>query len=96
MKQLHQHPSLIRFSVCVALTCAALPPHAQAATPAELLSGYTAPAGKPADAARGQQLFTNRQGFSRRAAGAALGQRIDGTDGRGRKALQARIQDGAA
>jgi cytochrome c553 len=35
---------------------------AQAATPAELLAGYAAQAGAPADAARGQQLFTNRHG----------------------------------
>jgi mono/diheme cytochrome c family protein len=35
---------------------------AQTATPAELLAGYAAQAGAPADAARGQQLFTNRHG----------------------------------
>ena len=35
---------------------------AMAATPAELLAGYTAQAGKPAAPARGQQLFTTTQG----------------------------------
>lgn len=35
---------------------------AVAATPAELLAGYTAQAGKPAAPARGQQLFTTTQG----------------------------------
>ncbi|HAL38713.1 MAG TPA: cytochrome C [Polaromonas sp.] len=44
------------------LAGAALAPVAQAATPAELLSGYTAQAGSPAVPARGQQLFTTRHG----------------------------------
>ena len=35
---------------------------ATAATPAELLAGYTAQTGKPAEPARGQQLFTTTQG----------------------------------
>jgi mono/diheme cytochrome c family protein len=35
---------------------------AHAATPAELQAGYSAQAGSPANAARGQQLFTTRQG----------------------------------
>ena len=35
---------------------------ATAATPAELLAGYTAQAGKPAAPARGQQLFTTTHG----------------------------------
>jgi mono/diheme cytochrome c family protein len=35
---------------------------AHAATPAELLSGYTAQAGAPAVPARGQQFFTARHG----------------------------------
>jgi mono/diheme cytochrome c family protein len=35
---------------------------ATAATPAEVLAGYTAQAGKPAAPARGQQLFTTTQG----------------------------------
>ncbi|MEK8050888.1 DUF1924 domain-containing protein [Ideonella sp. DXS22W] len=34
----------------------------QAATPADLLAGYTAAAGVPASAARGQKLFTTPQG----------------------------------
>ena len=40
----------------------ALAPWAQATTPAEQLAGYTAQAGGPAQAARGQQLFTTRHG----------------------------------
>ena len=35
---------------------------AQAATPAEQLAGYSALAGKPAQPARGQQLFTVKHG----------------------------------
>jgi cytochrome c553 len=35
---------------------------AHAATPAELLAGYSAAAGAPASAARGQKLFTTPQG----------------------------------
>jgi mono/diheme cytochrome c family protein len=42
----------------IALSIAA----AQAATPAELLAGYTAQAGAPPQAARGQQFFTGRHG----------------------------------
>lgn len=37
-------------------------PWALATTPAEQLAGYTAQAGAPAQAARGQQLFTARHG----------------------------------
>ena len=43
-----------------ALTLTLLP--AQAATPAEQLSAYTAQAGAPAQAARGQQFFNSRHG----------------------------------
>lgn len=43
------------------LTSAGLPA-ARAATPAELLAGYSAAAGAPASAARGQKLFTTTQG----------------------------------
>ncbi|HJV80229.1 DUF1924 domain-containing protein [Noviherbaspirillum sp.] len=46
----------------IGLAAAALLPAAQAATPAELLSGYTAQAGAPASPARGQQFFTSRHG----------------------------------
>ena len=47
-------------SLLLALT---LPPTgAQAATPAEMLAGYTTQAGAAAQAARGQQLFTSRHG----------------------------------
>ena len=43
--------------------CAALPTlPAQAATPAEQLAGYSAKAGTPAQATRGQQFFTSRHG----------------------------------
>lgn len=35
---------------------------ASAATPQDMLSGYTAQAGAPAQAARGQQLFTTKHG----------------------------------
>lgn len=41
---------------------AVLSPLAQAVTPAEQLAGYTVQAGVPAQAARGQQFFTSRQG----------------------------------
>ena len=42
-------------SIALAFSCTA-------ATPAELLSGYTAQAGTPAVPARGQQFFTSRHG----------------------------------
>jgi mono/diheme cytochrome c family protein len=45
-----------------ALVMAALAGAVQAATPAEILAGYSAQAGAPAVPARGQQLFTARQG----------------------------------
>lgn len=48
-------------SLCAVLCTAALPA-AHAATPAELLAGYSAAAGAPASAARGQKLFTTPQG----------------------------------
>ena len=44
------------------LTGAAFSPLAHAVTPAEQLAGYTAQAGAPAQAARGQQLFTTTHG----------------------------------
>lgn len=44
------------------LTGAALSPLAHAVTPTEQLAGYTAQAGAPAQAARGQQLFTTTHG----------------------------------
>jgi len=50
---------LLRLSL---LAAAALSGTAQAASPAELLAGYTAQAGAQADAARGQALFTSRHG----------------------------------
>jgi len=55
--------SSFRFVItALGLAGAALAPLAQAATPAELLSGYTAQAGSLAVPARGQQLFTIRHG----------------------------------
>lgn len=45
-----------------AVLVGATPLLASAATPAELQAGYTAQAGTAAQPARGQQLFTNRQG----------------------------------
>ena len=50
------------FSAVLGLAGAAFAPLAQAATPTEMLAGYTAQAGRPADAARGQKIFTTRQG----------------------------------
>ena len=44
------------------LASAALGPLAQATTAATQLTAYTAQAGAPAQAARGQQLFTSRHG----------------------------------
>lgn len=44
------------------LLAAALALPAAAATPDALLAGYQAQSGKPADAARGRQLFVTRQG----------------------------------
>ena len=49
-------------SAALALAAAALAPYAQAATPEQLLSGYSAQAASPAVPARGQQFFTSRHG----------------------------------
>ena len=56
------HRSSFRSVIAALGLAAALAPVAQAATPAELLSGYTAQAGSPAVPARGQQFFTTRHG----------------------------------
>lgn len=62
------HPfSLSRISLqslvaAAGLAAVVLADVAQAATPAELLSGYTAQAGSPAVSARGQQFFNARHG----------------------------------
>ena len=61
LSSLHQS-SFRSFIAALGLAGAAFAPLAQAATPAELLSGYTAQAGSPAVPARGQQLFTTRHG----------------------------------
>jgi hypothetical protein len=53
----------IRFSASL-LVLAAFAMPAQAATPAELLAAYTAQAGTPASAERGQKLFTTNFGKS--------------------------------
>ncbi len=46
------------FSNCLWLAMAVLSPLAYAVTPAEQLAGYTAQAAAPADAVRGQKIFT--------------------------------------
>ncbi|MBK5205168.1 MAG: DUF1924 domain-containing protein [Polaromonas sp.] len=61
LSSLHQS-SFRSIIAALGLAAATLAPLAQAATPAELLSGYTAQAGSPAVPARGQQLFTARHG----------------------------------
>ena len=53
---------LFRHSIAALLTSAALSPKVQGATVAELEAGYTAQAGAPASAARGQQFFTTPHG----------------------------------
>ena len=53
-------PRFQSFAAVLALAGAAL--QVQAATPAELLAGYTAQAGAPAVPARGQNFFTDRHG----------------------------------
>ena len=55
----HRHA---RLAAAAALLIAFACNSAQAATPAELLAGYTAQAGAPAQAARGQAFFNSRQG----------------------------------
>lgn len=56
-------PSVLTRTAAVALAAAAvLSPTARAATPTELLAGYSAQAGAPAVAERGRTLFTTPQG----------------------------------
>ena len=55
------HVSFSSITAAALLALAGAMP-ATAATPAELLAGYTAQAAKPAAPARGQQLFTTTQG----------------------------------
>lgn len=63
MKRLHQYrTTLFALGVAITLTIVAPYPDARAATPAQLLSGYTAQAGAPPTPARGQQFFTTRHG----------------------------------
>ena len=52
----------ITMTLAALLAGAASPLPAHAATPAELEAGYTAQAGAPASAERGQQFFTTRHG----------------------------------
>ena len=54
--------SLLQFITAAGLAMIIHLPVAKAATPADLLSGYTAQAGAPPVPARGQQLFTARHG----------------------------------
>jgi len=57
------NPSIFIRAVAVTLVAgAALTAAARAATPAELLTGYSAQAGAAADANRGQQFFSARHG----------------------------------
>ncbi|MDE2401828.1 MAG: DUF1924 domain-containing protein [Burkholderiales bacterium] len=56
------HFALRSLAAAVCLAGAAFAPAAYAATPKELLSGYTAQSGQPAEPARGQQFFTSKQG----------------------------------
>ncbi|MDP1901756.1 MAG: DUF1924 domain-containing protein [Rubrivivax sp.] len=53
-----------RLTLCslVVAAAAGLAPAAQAATPAEMLAGYTAKAGAPASPERGQKLYTTNFG----------------------------------
>lgn len=55
-------PASLASLAAFALACGAFAPIAVAATPVELLAGYTAQAGAPAVSARGQQFFTTRHG----------------------------------
>jgi cytochrome c553 len=55
------HPTPWRRAV-VALACASLSGLSLAATPADLLAGYAAQAGAPAQATRGQAFFTTTHG----------------------------------
>jgi len=55
-------PALSSGAAALGLALSCLAPAARAATPAEMLAGYTAQAGEPADPARGQKLFTTPQG----------------------------------
>jgi mono/diheme cytochrome c family protein len=57
------HPlSFTRLLAIALLASAAIAMPGHAATPAELLAGYSAQAGGPAAAERGRQLFTTRHG----------------------------------
>jgi len=52
----------IRWSVAAAWLCGTMLAVAHAATPAELLAGYTAQAGSVSSAVRGQEFFTKTHG----------------------------------
>lgn len=62
MNLLSLYRSALQSIALAALAGIFLVPAVQAATPAELLTGYTAKAGSPAVPARGQQFFTARHG----------------------------------
>jgi hypothetical protein len=53
---------LYRITATCAVALWGLSPMVYAATPAELLAGYSAQAGAPANAQRGQQFFTAKHG----------------------------------
>lgn len=55
-------PTVLRCSAVLLVASAGLWPAAHAATPAELLAGYTAQAGSPPSAERGKKLFTTNFG----------------------------------
>ena len=56
------NPVIIRRTLAVALVAGASLAPANAATPAELLAGYSAQAGSAADPERGRQFFSARHG----------------------------------
>ena len=62
MSLLSLSPSKRGRLAAVGLACVVLIPASRAATPTELLSGYTTRAGSPAAPARGQQFFSARHG----------------------------------
>lgn len=63
MTHLKPYPTLLRaLTAGLALAAGALAPLAHAATPAELLAGYSAAAGSAASAQRGQAFFTTPHG----------------------------------
>lgn len=56
------HSTITRYLAVALVAGAVLAPAAHAATPPQLLDGYSAQAGTPPSPARGQQLFATRHG----------------------------------